>query len=163
MFISITISTLAYLTLVKYLRHRRIKKITKKLGYENLTSAEIYKRISVTDAQLIQSNMVLLEFPKIYHASLQFALFKVCCTFFILRAFLPRLIALDVCLPGYVSDPRENPPACRQCSFSKTLRRHRDIACGIYAMASRLRTGLSGNRPWVTQSLTKKAFFIVGN
>ncbi|KAI5841560.1 hypothetical protein DFP73DRAFT_129470 [Morchella snyderi] len=66
----------AYLTTVRVLRYRRINTTIKRLGYEGLTSAQIYDKITLTDAQAVQTQLSLLEFPKMMYVSLQFALFK---------------------------------------------------------------------------------------
>lgn len=70
---------LSYPILVKLLRNRRTKKLQKSLGYDNDTSgAEIYERISLSDAQAIMLNMSIFEFPRFFEMAVQFALFRVC-------------------------------------------------------------------------------------
>lgn len=72
---------LSYPILVKILRNRRSQKLQKSLGYDdNTTAAEIYERISLSDAQAVMLNLSLLEFPKFFEVALQFALFRVCST-----------------------------------------------------------------------------------
>jgi hypothetical protein len=75
--LALAVAAAAYLTSVRVLRYRRVNTTTKKLGYEGLTSAQIYDKITLTDAQTVQTQLLLLEFPKIMYVSLQFALFKV--------------------------------------------------------------------------------------
>lgn len=76
---------LLYLGLAKILRHRRTKKLTKRLGYEKLTEADIYEKINLPDAHEVVKNLFEWEFPKFFEVALQFALFRVC-------AILPPLV-----------------------------------------------------------------------
>ncbi len=77
-----------YLLLVRSLRYRRINALAKDLGYGGLSRDELYKKMSLKDAQMIQSTLAQLEFPKIFTTSLQFALFRV-------AAHAPRFNALE--------------------------------------------------------------------
>lgn len=73
----LSVIAIPYLALTKYLRNRRTDKLTKSLGYENITAAEAYDKITLSDAQDIMLNMARFEFPRFFEVALQFALFRV--------------------------------------------------------------------------------------
>jgi hypothetical protein len=68
----------AYLLLVRHRRFKRTHAMARKLGYEGLSREEIYKKMTLRDAEIIQRTLSELEFPFIYTTALQFALFRVC-------------------------------------------------------------------------------------
>lgn len=69
----------SYLVLVRSLRYRRRDKLSRDLGYDGLTEEEIYKKITLDDAQTISHALESQEFPFLNNTSLQFALFRVRC------------------------------------------------------------------------------------
>lgn len=146
---------LSYPILVKLLRNRRSKKLQKSLGYGN-DPAEIYKKISLTDAQTVMQSLSLLEFPKFFEVALQFALFRVCsippCLFSLL-VLTCASIHVDVRHPHHLCHPRQNSPVERCEARSETLCRHRDLDRRVHALATGLRAGLSRACPHELSSL----------
>lgn len=67
-------SFLVYTLLCNYLRMQRRNAMVKKFGY---TTRASMAKMSNVDAQEITAYLGQLEFPRLYLASLQFALFKV--------------------------------------------------------------------------------------
>jgi hypothetical protein len=65
---------LLYVVLCSSLRFRKEKAMLRKYKY---TGRDSLANMSNDDAQAINQNLMLYEFPKIYMASLQFAIFKV--------------------------------------------------------------------------------------
>ncbi|KAI9675794.1 MAG: hypothetical protein M1829_003219 [Trizodia sp. TS-e1964] len=70
---SLVLLCIAYPILVKLLRFRRVEAMHKKFNYPTRQSLS---RMTIDDAQAIQSYLAQLEFPKIFQTSLQFALFR---------------------------------------------------------------------------------------
>ncbi|KAL7271082.1 hypothetical protein RUND412_006186 [Rhizina undulata] len=66
----------SYFLLVRYLRFWRVDELEKKLGYAGVPIEEIYKKMTLEEAQMVQNTMGQLEFPRLFEASLQFALFR---------------------------------------------------------------------------------------
>lgn len=67
-------SFLIYTLLCNFLRMKRRNAMQKKYGYND---RESFSRMTNVDAQAIMHYLGQLEFPRLYVASLQFALFKV--------------------------------------------------------------------------------------
>lgn len=76
-YLTLSAVTVGYLTLVRSLRYRRMKQIPKEFGYEGMSEEEIYKNLTLQDAQDINKMVESFEFPFSYNTSLQFALFRV--------------------------------------------------------------------------------------
>lgn len=74
----LAVTAASYLLIVRHNRFQRVRKYERKLGFEGLSQAEIYEKITTQDAETIIAYMSQLEFPKIFTVSLQFALFRVC-------------------------------------------------------------------------------------
>lgn len=65
-----------HLRQVRKQRFSRINELTRRLGYRGLSREEIYSKITLSDADIINQDFWQLEFPKIYTTALQFALFR---------------------------------------------------------------------------------------
>lgn len=91
--------TTSYLLLVRSLRYRRVRQLPKQFGYDNLSEAEIYEKITLQDAQDINKVVESFEFPFSYNTSLQFALFRVSLTS---SCYIPLLTAVP--LPSDYAD-----------------------------------------------------------
>lgn len=67
-----------YLSLVHFLRFRRVNSLTRSLGFEGLSSAQMYEKMTLKDAEKIQLSLAAYEFPHVFAIGLQMTLFRVC-------------------------------------------------------------------------------------
>ena len=72
--IIIFLVAVAYVSFVRYLRYERRDGVAQKYGYTEKSS---YARMTIEDAHAIQLDLAQLEFPRIFSASVFFAIFKV--------------------------------------------------------------------------------------
>ena len=66
-----------YLKLVHFLRFRRVKTLARSLGFAGLSSKQMYEKMTLRDAEEIQSSLTQYEFPRMFELGFLFALLRV--------------------------------------------------------------------------------------
>ena len=72
----LALAATSYLIVVQRRRFVLARSVSS-FGYDHLSRDELYKKLTLSDAETINQNLGQLEFPLMWKTALQFALFRV--------------------------------------------------------------------------------------